>query len=527
MAGFVSPKIKNTQIVIDAVKNALPYYCVPKEIITLDALPVTSRGKVDKRELLQMVTDKNIIEKEVQTETPSKNSNTSLDHNIPNLETVQLPPQKNKFKRIWKGETLMHYYRLMAIFFIINTGLIIYGANYTDWWSDGQLRLDVFSKIAITNFTIGILIRQQYVINFLFWLATSIPTSWPLAIRRRAGKVYHFGGIHIGGNVSGTLWFLIFVGSLFYNFFNSNHDTSSHLPLLWISTILSAVLIFIIIMALPKIRAKHHNSFEKSHRFGGWTALILFWIQTILVIKDQAVGEDLITALSNSFSFWMLSLITFSILLPWLRLKKVKVDLTKPSNHVVLARFNYGETPFAGSSTAVSRDPLMEWHSFANVPEPGREGFRLTISRAGDWTGGLIDDLPSHLWVKGITTAGVGNVDKLFKKVIWVATGSGIGPCLPHLLSMEVASRLVWATRNPRKTYGEELVDEILTVQPNAIIWDTDAHGKPDMVKLAYKAYQEFDAEAVICISNKKLTWKVVSGMESRGIPAYGAIWDS
>jgi len=47
------------------------------------------------------------------------------------------------------------------------------------------------------------------------------------------------------------------------------------------------------------------------------------------------------------------------------------------------------------------------------------------------------------------------------------------------------------------------------------------------MVKLAYKAYEEFDAEAVICISNKKLTWKVVYGMESRNIPAYGAIWDS
>ena len=47
------------------------------------------------------------------------------------------------------------------------------------------------------------------------------------------------------------------------------------------------------------------------------------------------------------------------------------------------------------------------------------------------------------------------------------------------------------------------------------------------MVQLAYQALKEFDAEAVICISNKKLTWQVVSGMESRGIPAYGAIWDS
>ena len=46
------------------------------------------------------------------------------------------------------------------------------------------------------------------------------------------------------------------------------------------------------------------------------------------------------------------------------------------------------------------------------------------------------------------------------------------------------------------------------------------------MVQLAYEAYVAFGAEAVICISNKKLTWQVVHGDGERGIPAYGAIWD-
>jgi hypothetical protein len=46
-------------------------------------------------------------------------------------------------------------------------------------------------------------------------------------------------------------------------------------------------------------------------------------------------------------------------------------------------------------------------------------------------------------------------------------------------------------------------------------------------VQLAYDAVQQFNAEAVIVIANKKLTWQVVTGMESRNIPAYGAIWDS
>jgi len=98
---------------------------------------------------------------------------------------------------------------------------------------------------------------------------------------------------------------------------------------------------------------------------------------------------------------------------------------------------------------------------------------------------------------------------------------------LPHLLSQEVPAHLVWATRDPWETYGQALVDEILAVQPQATIWDTTAKGKPDMVQLAYRAVEAFDAEAVIVISNKNLTWQVVEGMERVGIPAYGAIWDS
>jgi NAD(P)H-flavin reductase len=169
----------------------------------------------------------------------------------------------------------------------------------------------------------------------------------------------------------------------------------------------------------------------------------------------------------------------------------------------------------------------MEWHPFATIPAPGAEGFRLIISRAGDWTGDFIEDMPPRIWVKGIPTAGVAGIGKLFRKVIYVATGSGIGPILPHILANEVPNRLVWSTRNARNTYGDDLVDEILTAKPDAVIWDTDEHGRPDLIQLAYDAYTSFDGEAVICISNRKLTWQVVYGLESRGIPAYGAIWDS
>ena len=434
-------------------------------------------------------------------------------------QTGTLPPQQPLLRRMWKHRYLMHYHRLIALVVIVNLVLLGYGLRQWQWWTAESINLTALSNLVVVNIGLAILIRQQYVINLLFKVATSVPTSWPLRLRAMMGKVYHFGGIHVGGAIVGTLWFGAFVGSLIVSWVNGLPGVS--LVTMIVTGILLVLLLAIIALSMPQFRAKYHDQFELMHRFGGWTALLLFWVQTVLFINDQ--GGSLLAAPG----FWVLLVVTFSVALPWMRLKKVPVQIERPSSHVALVRFNHGVTPFAGSSTAVSRSPLTEWHSFANVPAPGQDGFRLTISRAGDWTGQLIDDMPSHVWVKGIPTAGVGNIDKLFKRVVWIATGSGIGPTLPHLLAHTAPARLVWSTRTPRKTYGDALVDEILESEPNALIWDTNENGRPDLVQLAYDAVQEFDAEAVIVISNKKLTWQVVYGMESRGIPAYGAIWDS
>ncbi|MFF3844299.1 hypothetical protein [Streptomyces sp. NPDC002328] len=413
------------------------------------------------------------------------------------MQTVTLPPPTSAVRRLLKHPRLMHYNRLAALVLLANAAFA---------WAAWPLSDPALAHAALADLALAVLVRQQYVVNLLFRLATSAPTTWPLRLRWTLGKVYHFGGLHVGGALAGTVWFLALT-------IRSSAD-GSLAPADYVGWALVALLAVIVATALPSYRARRHDRFEKVHRFGGWSALALFWAHTLL----SGPGPVPVT---------VLAVVTFSVALPWLRLRKVDVHVERPSAHVALARFDHGETPFAGSSTAISRSPLKEWHSFANVPEPGRTGFRLTVSRAGDWTGAFIDDLPARVWVKGITTAGVANIEVLFKKVVYVATGSGIGPCLPHLLAAEVPARLVWATRDPRATYGDALVDEILAVQPDAVVWDTSRHGKPDMVRLAYAAYRDFGAEAVICISNKKLTWQVVHGLERRGIPAYGAIWDS
>lgn len=190
----------------------------------------------------------------------------------------------------------------------------------------------------------------------------------------------------------------------------------------------------------------------------------------------------------------------------------------------------------------------MEWHGFATISEPGKKGYSLVVSRAGDWTSKMIEEPPKELWVRGVPCYGVLRITPLFRRVVFVATGSGIGPCAPCILEQRVPIRLLWTSPNVRQTFGNKFVDAILAASPGAVIYgasslcgsasrrwamltpwytDTRKHGKPDMVKLTYRMVKEFNAEAVCIISNQKLTQKVVYGMTSRGIPAFGAIWDS
>ena len=281
-------------------------------------------------------------------------------------------------------------------------------------------------------------------------------------------------------------------------------------------------------MALPRLRAAQHDRFEVTHRFCGWAALVLVWINTMLFVDGDRGDRSFCSALLTAPAFWLVVLSALLAIWPWLLLRRVPISCERPSSHAVVLRLDHGVVPAIGTTRPISRRPFLGWHHFANVPAaPGTTGYRMLVSRAGDWTSAFVDEPPTHVWVRGIPTVGVANVRKLFTKVVLVATGSGIGPVLGHLLDARVPSRLVWVTKNPRLTYGDAFVDEIEAAQPDALIWDTGELGKPDVLQLAYAAYVQSGAEAVICVSNRTVTRQVVHGMERCGIPAFGPIWDS
>jgi len=87
--------------------------------------------------------------------------------------------------------------------------------------------------------------------------------------------------------------------------------------------------------------------------------------------------------------------------------------------------------------------------------------------------------------------------------------------------------RIFWSTPNPEQTFGKDIVEAIVRVDPYAVIHDTKSMGRPDMLEVTWRLLMESRSEAVAIVSNKSLTDKVVYGVEARGYPAFGALWDS
>ena len=404
----------------------------------------------------------------------------------------------------------MPYHRLLAGVLLVNA--VVLCLHVGDWGIEDGSALSPLAALTLVNFAAAVLIRQQNVLNLLYGLAGRGSRTWPLWIRWSVSKVHHVGGIHAGAALAGTAWLLAFAAAATAT---RAHDPAAvDITTLALLYGLVGLMLLVVLCAAPPVRRRAHNVFELSHRFCGWTAIGLFWALTLHVGSDWQVS--------------VLAVLTLSVASPWLKLRRVPITVERPSGHAVIVHFDHGVTPAFASGVAISRSPLREWHAFATVATPGRSGYRLLISRAGDWTGRFIDDPPSHVWVRGIpVSAPMAKVALLYQRVVYVATGSGIGPILGQILADRVPATLVWSTRDPRSTYGDALVDEVEAAQPDAVIWDTTERGKPDLAELTRRACREFGAEAAFVVSNQSTTRRLVHQLERRGIPAFGPIWDS
>lgn len=409
------------------------------------------------------------------------------------------------------------YRRLFSLVFFGNAiALIVVLAR-------GGYILDFITACAANIMVCG-LARQPLIVNALFYIFCLIPTSAPIRLRHLACKIFHLGGVHSSCGVASLMWYIAFLAVYCYQFKPSPTNTT----VLVVACLILCVLVVVIVVTYPEFRAKHHDIFEFAHRFGAWTILVLFWalLLTFSSREKPPMGRFLV----SQPTFWLLIITTLAITQPWTMLRKVDVVPEALSTHVVRLHMNYANVVY-GQAISMSRHPLRDWHSFAVIPDrfdTPQTRFSCLVSKAGDWTSSVIAEQPTKIWIRGIPTSGFAYVMRLFSRIIVVATGSGIGPCVALIDDdNRPAMKVMWQTRSPLKTYGQRTLDLVHRLDSDPMVIDTSKTGRVDMMPSIMQLFKDFDAEAVCIISNGATTKNLVFALERRGVRAYGPIFDS
>ena len=80
--------------------------------------------------------------------------------------------------------------------------------------------------------------------------------------------------------------------------------------------------------------------------------------QVVLLINDyRPADEALGHAVVHSAPFWLVVVLTISIILPWLRLRKVPVRAEVLSDHCVRLYFDYGAFPDMSHAHSLTGTP--------------------------------------------------------------------------------------------------------------------------------------------------------------------------
>jgi len=480
------------------------------------------------------------------------NAQNSQDRN----RNIGIPDKKcNRPLRYLRWNFGSVYRRIFTIAFIANMATLLVLAIRSASGA-GSFTYRTAATAVSVNLLVSIAVRNEHVVNSLFIVIGSWPQGAPLGLRRMLAKVYSYGGIHSSCAVAAFFWYISFLADFMVNF---HHPGLNTIRTCIIETGFAILLelVIILIFAHPRMRIRHHDGFECTHRFLGWSLIVIFWAQIFLLASAEAeiAKISLGASLVALPSFWIVIAITLLVIYPWTHLRLRDVEAEALSNHCVKLNFKYAKVHY-GQVIRITNTPLWETHAFAAIPnarhaesdaEEGREtlshagekGFSVLVSNAGDWTSKTIRNPPSKIYTRGVPQYGVLRVAGLFSPVVIVATGSGIGPCMSLFMEKPWHPvRIVWSAKSPEETYGRAVVNTIYRTDPDAIVIDTEKVGRPDLVNIVYSVWKRglvlgrhgslpTPCEAVVVISNQKVTRKVVYGLESRGIPAYGAIFDS
>ena len=380
-------------------------------------------------------------------------------------------------------------------------------------WSAG--RVDIGSRAvewSLAAFCIAVAARHDGIVRGVFMLGRLVPSY------RLHQLAYHLGQLHRAMAIAGTAWLTVAAAL-----------AASSFPAASIAS--AGVLAILIVMARTardRVRQSRHNGFESVHRLGGWAALgILAVIVPVEAARSLPPGSGFAGLLYQP-SVLLLATLIMLVVHPWLGVRRLSAEFIAVTDQVVVVALPGRRS--LGEFVRVSREG-REWHSFA-VATTGSEGegrYCLVIRRAGDWTERLASDVehgrvPARLWVRRLRGYGFMYHAQVYRRVLMVATGAGIGPMLPYLLGRPpVRFECLWIGRHHRTAMGTDLVDRVLA-GGSVTLLDTSQR-RPDVGACVAEVASRFDA--VFVVSNDVVRDHVARVCQALGVPWYGPTFDS
>ncbi|GLJ38017.1 hypothetical protein SUGI_0773930 [Cryptomeria japonica] len=413
------------------------------------------------------------------------------------------------------------YKRLFLLSLALNLAALILAV--TAYFPYAEKEAALFS---VGNILALVLCRNEAFLRCVFWLVVKVlGRSWvPLPIKTATTSfLQSLGGIHSGCGVSSIIW-------LIYSLVQTlRHSETTSPEIRGVAWAILALLVISSLAAFPLVRHLHHNVFEGFHRFSGWTALALLWVFVILSAAYTPAHKSYQlrgSVLAKKHEFWFTLVITILIILPWLTVRKVPVQISSASGHASLIKFSGGIRE--GLLGRIRRSPLSDWHAFGIISD-GKDEHMMLAGAVGDFTKSLVSDPPKYFYTRCVKFAGLPYLINMYKKVVVVATGSGICVFLSFLMQACAAEvYVIWVAKEMEKNFGEDIVKWIKSYPyEKKIIHDTAFLGRPNVPQMTVEAVRKWGAEVVIVTSNPSGSRDVVNGCKNAGIPAFGPIWDS
>ena len=181
-------------------------------------------------------------------------------------------PRESRLSIILLDQGLFTVYkRLLLVCLALNITTLVFAA--TGYFP--------YAKCNAALFSIGnILVLSLYRSEAFLLVVKLLGKPWvPLPLKTATTScLQSHGGVHSGCGISSIAW-------LVYALVLTIKDRDNTLVEIIVvaSTILS-LLCMTSLGAFPLVRHLHHNVFERTHRFAGWTALVLLW--AFIVLKN-------------------------------------------------------------------------------------------------------------------------------------------------------------------------------------------------------------------------------------------------